>query len=308
MEFKCICGKEFKNAISLGAHTANCKLAKDEKQKKLKILKIEEENYNCICNCGRKFKTIKSLNSHARFCVQYVKKKLPTIYYNSNTSTYNCECGYIATNSQSLNAHFSHCKIHREINEKDNSSDYWNKRNHIGEMSGWNKFTDDEKKEIHNKSINTIKEKHKNGENISFYKGHEHSKDTKILLSNKRKINLENGIGNHWICPNIKRSYAEQYFYDYFKNNTDLDIQNNIWVDHYCLDFVLDNYYFEVDGEQHYQSEEAIKNDQRRYEYLQKKGYILIDRCRWKNFYKLSKDEKISYMDNIIKMFSLTKN
>ena len=303
MEYKCICGKEFDNALALGGHKGNCQQAKEERQKQLKILKLEEENYNCICNCGRKFKTLKSLNSHARFCDQYIKKKLPTIYYNSETSTYKCECGYITTNSQSLNAHFSHCKIHREINEKDNSNDYWNKRNHIGEMSGWNKFTDEQKKEICKKGSITIKEKHERGENVSYYKGHPHSKETKMLLSNKRKTNLENGIGNHWICPNIKRSYAEQYFYDYFKNNTDLNIQNNIWVDHYCLDFVYNNKYFEVDGEQHY-TEEGIKKDKRRTEFLEKKGYILIDRCRWKNFIKLSDIEKQNYINNIIQKFT----
>ena len=54
---------------------------------------------------------------------------------------YICECNKEFSNSQSLNAHYSHCKIHRQAIGKDCSDEYFKKRNRMGEMCGWNKFT-----------------------------------------------------------------------------------------------------------------------------------------------------------------------
>lgn len=127
---------------------------------------------------------------------------------------------------------------------------------------------------------------------------HPHTEETKKKLSEIRRKNLENGIGNHWINPSIKRSYAEQYFYDCF-TNAKLQFESNVWVGHYCLDFKVGNNYFEVDGEQHY-TEEGLAKDKRRTEFLQKKGLILVARCRWRDFKKLSLEDRENYLKDII--------
>lgn len=139
-------------------------------------------------------------------------------------------------------------------------------------------------------------------EKNGFYKGHPHTEETKAKLSEIRKKNLENGIGNHWICPAIKRSYAEQYFYDCFIN-AGLSFENNVWVGHYCLDFKVGNNYFEVDGEQHY-TEDGLKKDQRREEFLKMKNLKLVGRCRWSEFSKLSFAEKEKYVKEIIALLN----
>ena len=168
---KCICGKEVKNKIALGAHHASCKLFQEEKQQKLKILKLEEQNYEYICNCGKRYKTLTSLNSHARFCDQYIKKDKRSKYFNYDTSTYICECGYETSNSQSLNCHFTHCEQHRQINGKDCSDEYWNKRNHVGKMQGWNNFSESKIQEIRDKSGKTYSENQKLGITKNAWKG-----------------------------------------------------------------------------------------------------------------------------------------
>ena len=127
---------------------------------------------------------------------------------------------------------------------------------------------------------------------------HTHTEETKKKLSEIRRKNLENGIGNHWINPSIKRSYAEQYFFECFEN-AGLQFENNIWVGHYCLDFKVGNNYFEVDGEQHY-TEEGLKKDQRREEFLKTKNLKLVGRCRWSEFSKMSFIEKENYVKGII--------
>ena len=127
---------------------------------------------------------------------------------------------------------------------------------------------------------------------------HTHTEETKKKLSEIRRKNLENGIGNHWVNPSIKRSYAEQYFFECFEN-AGLQFENNIWVGHYCLDFKVGNNYFEVDGEQHY-TEEGLKKDQRREEFLKTKNLKLVGRCRWSEFCKMPFTEKEKYVKDII--------
>lgn len=51
-------------------------------------------------------------------------------------------------------------------------------------------------------------------------KGRKHTKETKEKISKGRIKALNEGRGNHWICPAIKRSYAEQYFFECFNLKT----------------------------------------------------------------------------------------
>lgn len=130
-------------------------------------------------------------------------------------------------------------------------------------------------------------------------KGHKHTEESKKKISEGRLKALRESRGNHWICPSIKRSYAEQYFYDAF-TNAKIEFQNNVWLcQRYCVDFLFDNYYFEVDGEQHF-TEKAIMHDKERETFLLEHGYICIKRCRWSKFKKLSKEDKVKYIDGLV--------
>ena len=64
------------------------------------------------CNCGKSFETQRSLNSHARFCSEYVVKSKVSIHKVGDKFV--CECSRSFDKGQSLNAHFSVCLIHRK--------------------------------------------------------------------------------------------------------------------------------------------------------------------------------------------------
>lgn len=145
----------------------------------------------------------------------------------------------------------------------------------------------------------TIENKRLRGEKI----GHPQTSETREKISRSRLRNLEIGKGNTWICPSIKRSYAEQYFFDSFINEG-IEFSNNVWVGHYCLDFVVGKKYFEVDGEQHY-TPSAIEKDIKREEFLLKKGYTLIGRCRWSEFSKFSFEKRKEYILSIIRLLTI---
>lgn len=129
--------------------------------------------------------------------------------------------------------------------------------------------------------------------------GHKHSEESKKKISEGRLKALREGRGNHWICPSIKRSYAEQYFYDAFQN-AKIEFQNNVWLcQRYCVDFLFGNRYFEVDGEQHY-TDKAIAHDEERKQFLLEHGYKCIGRCRWSQFKKLSPEAKMDYINGLV--------
>lgn len=129
--------------------------------------------------------------------------------------------------------------------------------------------------------------------------GHKHTEESKKKISAGRLKALAEGRGNHWICPHIKRSYAEQYFYDCF-SNLGIKFESNVWLcGRYCVDFLFGKYYFEVDGEQHY-TDNAVKHDCDRKSFLFENGYICVGRCRWKEFIRLSKEQKESYIQGLV--------
>lgn len=107
--------------------------------------------------------------------------------------------------------------------------------------------------------------------------------------------------GNLWVAPNKALSYPEKYFSDCFKK-IGIEFQNNVYVKPcYCLDFLFgNNYYFEVDGEQHYRDPAAIEKDKKRTLLLEKEGYKLIGRCRWKLFSKLNLSEREAYIKQLV--------
>ena len=87
------------------------------------------------------------------------------------------------------------------------------------------------------RSAATFKKKVQAG--LAKYISHKQSEASKKKISAARIKALQEGRGNHWICPTIKRSYAEQYFYDAFVN-AKLTFQNNVWLcKRYCVDFLF---------------------------------------------------------------------
>ena len=74
MEFKCICGKEFKTKRSMWAHQAHCIVYKQHLKSITKyksIYKISDELYRC--ECGKEFNNHQSLNAHFRHCLIHKK-------------------------------------------------------------------------------------------------------------------------------------------------------------------------------------------------------------------------------------------
>lgn len=149
------------------------------------------------------------------------------------------------------------------------------------------------------KRLDTINKAIESGDLV--YTGHPHSEESKRKLSIARHNNIVNGIGSTWINPSIKRSYAEQYFFDFFTKEN-ISFESNKWIGHYCVDFCFDsNVYIEVDGEQHF-TDEAIEHDKEREAILLNLGYTCLDRIRWAHFKKLSSEEKHNYIKNLISL------
>lgn len=224
--------------------------------------------------------------------------------YKILNNQYKCECGREFDNPQSLNGHFSHCKIHRELNNKDCSDNYWNIRNHPGKMNGWENKSIEEQNKIHKKSGETLKQKILNGEISPCFSGHIHTQETKDKMSIKRKYNIEHNIGNKWTNPFIKSSFAEEYFKEIFKKYNIIYI-NNYNVYPYHLDFAfIDKFtYIEIDGEQHY-TEKGIIKDNLRTKKLEEKGWHLLKRIRWSEFKKLKEEEKELYIKELIEIIN----
>lgn len=144
----------------------------------LEQYKIENDVYKC--ECGKCFTSPRSLNSHFRYCDKHKPIDKSSIY-KINDNLYKCECGKEFDNCQSLNAHFSHCKFHCEkINKQ------FVYRDHIvnHKMCGWNKFTEEEKQEIHEKTKTTLKEKYKDGLLIPYWNNdNDNVKNSRLKLS-----------------------------------------------------------------------------------------------------------------------------
>lgn len=175
------CGREFKSMQAYYAHKCEgyVKERLEEKRKK----EEENENGEFICNgCGKRFKTIGSLRSHARFCENYVplKKYDENGKYISNSKykigdEYICECGKTYTNPQSFNAHLSHCDYHHECTGTEKK---YRPHEITKTMCGWENKSDDEVKEIRNKSGRTYSKRLKTGE-LKGWLGRKHTELSK---------------------------------------------------------------------------------------------------------------------------------
>lgn len=100
-----------------------------------------------------------------------------------------------------------------------------------------------------------------------------------------------------WNGPKV--SYPEKYFMTVFKNNH-IDLKYHLHVGRYQLDFYNEKLmkYVEVDGGQHYRTQEAIDKDKRRDEYLLERGWI-GKRINWDKFRKMYPEEKDQVINEI---------
>lgn len=175
------------------------------------------------CKCGKQFEKQSSLNSHARFCSLYVKKKLSS-KYKKEEHLYECECKKQFEFPQSLNAHFSHCSIHRKGKPETRS---WISE---GVMCGWKKFSENDIANIKKKSGKTLSENIKNGKIIPSFLGKQHTKEYKEKMSS-----LNSGRNNGYVktkyyevfCPfenkNVKVQGTWELKYATFLNDNKLN-------------------------------------------------------------------------------------
>lgn len=136
----------------------------------------------------------------------------------------------------------------------------------------------------------------------SFF-GKHHSKSSIEKISNSQRLAHKEGRNSSWIGRR-KRSYAEQSWFNVFSSELGVDtFKNNYYVEgcHYWLDFAWPEkmFYFEVDGKSHY-TKNGIKHDLKRTEILAKAGWILIGRCNWSEYQKLSFEDKQAYVRSIV--------
>ena len=192
-KYVCVCGKEFDNSGSYGAHVRFCEAYKLHKENIKKI----EETYEYVCECGKRFKSKSSLNSHARFCDKFVHKNNKYVFvdgirtyvsdsiYKIENDCYRCECGKEFSTPASLGAHMSHCDIHHSAtNLEKKKRPHEKDDNGMGSMSGWNNKTDEEIKEIRLESGRTYREKVKNNEIVLCWSGRKHTEETKDKIRN----------------------------------------------------------------------------------------------------------------------------
>lgn len=95
---------------------------------------------------------------------------------------YKCECGKEYEKSQSLNAHYGHCLIHRNGKKV---------KDRFGKKRAWSKGLTYETDERIKNQVETLKEKYRSGELIPSFKNKHHTDEAKNKISIAREKLLE---------------------------------------------------------------------------------------------------------------------
>lgn len=132
-------------------------------------------------------------------------------------------------------------------------------------------------------------------------KGKKLSDSHKQKISETQKKNFTNGK-SRWAFDRSKKSYAEEYFEKWLSSFSTFKM--NLHVDRFLLDFAWPDkwIYIEVDGEQHFESQQSIDHDLEREKILEDNGWKCITRIRWSWFKSLSDTEKTVYLDSLKNM------
>lgn len=197
--------------------------------------------------------------------------------YKISDVLYRCECGKEFSNSQSLNAHFRHCIIHKEAT----GQELIIKNPPKGEMCGWNKFTDDDKKIFAQKAIKTLKSNIESGKTTSTWKGKKLPEEMKDNIRKGRVKFLIENPGQHGAFDKSKKTYLENWFndilikYDLY-NQYNIEYNYSVYpyfLDYAFIDLKLD---VELDGSFHYTRKSNIEHDIKRNNILINKGWKIF--------------------------------
>lgn len=139
-------------------------------------------------------------------------------------------------------------------------------------------------------------------EHPGFYSGKKHSFEEKLHLSMIRKKYLMEHPDKvpYLLNHSSKESYPEKYFAEVFKNEK-LNVVRYFQVSLYQIDFAIPNIKIaiEIDGEQHYVDDKVKKCDSNKEKFLNNLGWKIY-RIRWSLYKKLSKEQKIIFIQNLI--------
>jgi hypothetical protein len=279
------CGKQFTTSQGLGKHKTCCKSNPNRTAPSnkhiinLNLSRSKNGGWECRY-CSQVLRTKQALYAH------YASYHADTFVSRSNVN-HSWQCEYCKSEFSNRKSLYSHYKVCDEKSKLPVDS-----RGHTISQ----KVLDGRAKRL-----DTINKEIESGDLV--YVGHPHSEESKRKLSIARHNNIVNGIGSTWVNPSIKRSYAEQYFFDLFTKEN-ISFESNKWIGHYCVDFLFGHYYLEIDGEQHY-TDSGIKHDIEREKILESNGYVLIDRIRWSRFKSLSECDKVKYIDDLVSKIKL---
>ena len=217
-----------------------------------------------------------------------------SIYWNEDLNAYKCECEKIYINSQSLNAHFGHCTIHKQKIGNNKQSNWWIKR---GKMNGWDSKTKEEIQKYRDKGSKTLSNNIKNGTVIPAFKGKKHSEESKEKIRKTILNNIETQYG----CVRCNYSKRACKYIDELNKKYHWNLQHalnggevrigNYWVDGYDAKHKI---IFEYDELKHYinKTENILKEkDKQRQEIILNK----LDKD-WK-FYR--DNENLNILDRI---------
>lgn len=135
------------------------------------------------------------------------------------------------------------------------------------------------------------------------------SEETKQKLSSALKLAHATGKHSGWShinSRNDKTSYPERFFIEVLKNNGLYDkynIEQKLSIGKYFLDFAIIDLKLniEIDGQQHFRTDDAILHDKIRNEYLINKGWKIYRICWIEMMQKTQEiiEHFINYINNI---------
>lgn len=260
----CYCGKGFRLRWELIEHKHNeCS---------------EKPEYHWICKyCGNEFKTERKLRSHLESCELRPPKRVWK--YDKCNAEFPTR---VKLNEHKRDVHKNDPRIISEKVKSEHTCRFCHKTLFVCDWSF------------------TFHENHcECNPNRKIVKGHKLNGDSRKKISEAMKKAHEEGKACKW-NPHVK-SYPEEWFTDVIENEfEDKDYRYNFQVSRYRLDFAWPKKmrYIEIDGDQHYRTQEAIEHDRVRTEYLEKLGWTLLRRS-WSYIIK-NKDEFIDEVKRFI--------
>lgn len=203
------------------------------------------------------------------------------------------------------------CK--KEFSKNGIGSHIWRMHTEAGKNLNPNKGFEDGTRQIWNKGLNKsnneslklasdkLKQRYESGELKQHNVGIPTSEKTKLKISESMKKYLDNNpdkvpyLLNHY---SKGESFPEAYFRECFESNN-IEFEQEKRIGRYSLDFYINNFDIEIDGEQHYTDEKIILSDIKRDKFLLNENIKTI-RIRWSEFQRKNKIEKELFVKDLI--------